>query len=223
MNSLSMHQSLHPMQWVMTIAVTLLCVTGIAAITGVLPASKYAEPPAPGQPAATSPAAAAPAVAVPAPTVAAPTPVTKVVIKHVTVRDEPRPLRSDSRATFSESAYVSAPAPATCQECGFIESVQWTGHENLGSGLGAVAGGLIGGGLGNRIGQGNGRTVATVAGLISGAMIGHNVENARSRPATWQTVVRFEDGNTRVFNSPNEPIWRSGERVRLINGYLQPI
>ena len=44
------------------------------------------------------------------------------------------------------------------------------------SGAGAVMGGVAGGALGNAVGDGNGRAVATVIGIVGGAMLGNRIE-----------------------------------------------
>jgi outer membrane lipoprotein SlyB len=227
MNTLSTHSSLHPVQWVAAIAVTLAALTGIAAMTGMLPTFKKSEASAPlvVEPAVT---AAVPVTPAAAPTPVAAAPAQKVIVKHVIVNEKPRVVErtiQTTRTTQTAQAApepMPAPAPAICHDCGYIESVQRIEQQGVGSGLGTVAGGVIGGALGNRVGQGSGRTVATVVGLIGGAMVGNNIEKSRNQVASWQTVVRFEDGTSRVFTNDVEPTWRDGERVRLVNGSLQP-
>jgi len=54
------------------------------------------------------------------------------------------------------------------------------------SGAGAVMGGIAGGAMGNAIGGGSGRTIATVVGLVGGAVIGDRIEGRP--PATTQVV-----------------------------------
>lgn len=49
------------------------------------------------------------------------------------------------------------------------------------SGAGAVMGALAGGAMGNAIGDGSGRALATVIGLVGGAMVGNNIEGNRSQ------------------------------------------
>lgn len=44
------------------------------------------------------------------------------------------------------------------------------------SGAGAVMGGVAGGALGNAVGDGSGRAVATVIGIVGGAMLGNRIE-----------------------------------------------
>jgi hypothetical protein len=36
----------------------------------------------------------------------------------------------------------------------------------------------------------------------------------------YETTVRFEDGNVRVFAQEGQPYWRQGDRVRYLNGTL---
>lgn len=54
------------------------------------------------------------------------------------------------------------------------------------SGAGALVGGIAGGAMGNAIGNGNGRAIATVIGLIGGAMVGDRIEGGGQPQA--QTV-----------------------------------
>ncbi|MBA4265044.1 MAG: hypothetical protein C0453_08180 [Comamonadaceae bacterium] len=54
------------------------------------------------------------------------------------------------------------------------------------TGAGAVIGGIAGGAMGNAIGDGNGRALATMIGLVGGAMVGNHIEAPRY--ATTQVV-----------------------------------
>ncbi len=56
------------------------------------------------------------------------------------------------------------------------------------SGAGAAMGGIAGGALGNQIGSGSGRAVATMIGLMGGAILGDRVEG--NAPAQTQTLQR---------------------------------
>lgn len=227
MNTISTHPSLHPMQWVMSIAVTLLAITGIAAMTGMIPKSKSAEAPsvaavpAPIAPVITT----APSVSAPAATVAAATPAPKVIVKYVTPVEHHHAAHVVQADSAPQYAPIAPPKPvaAICTDCGRIESIQRIVHEGEGSGVGAVAGGVLGGTLGNGIGQKNGRAIATVVGLVGGAMLGNHIEKSQKQSVSYQTTVRFEDGTTRVFNSPYEQGFREGQNVRVVNGYLQPV
>ncbi|MFY9329817.1 MAG: glycine zipper 2TM domain-containing protein [Georgfuchsia sp.] len=231
MNTLSTHRSLHPVLWVAAVAVILLAITGIAAIMGVIPVSKSAEPAAIPQPLAS---AAEPTLVAAAPVAEIPAPAPKIVVKHSVEHAaavKPRPAkRRVEPVAHAESIPQPAPRlappppppPSICNNCGRIESVQRIVQEGDGSGVGAVAGGALGGVLGNNVGRGNGRTLATIAGVVGGAMLGNQVEKSRKQTVTYQTTVRFNDGTSRVFNSTYEQGFREGERVRLVNGEIKP-
>ena len=61
---------------------------------------------------------------------------------------------------------VWAQAPATCQSCGVVQSVNSYQQQQKTSGVGMVAGGVVGGVVGHQIGSGRGNTAATIAGAI---------------------------------------------------------
>ncbi|MFN3493728.1 MAG: glycine zipper 2TM domain-containing protein [Hydrogenophaga sp.] len=54
------------------------------------------------------------------------------------------------------------------------------------TGAGAIIGGIAGGAMGNAIGDGNGRALATMIGLVGGAVVGNHIEGPR--PARTQVV-----------------------------------
>lgn len=56
------------------------------------------------------------------------------------------------------------------------------------SGAGAAMGAIAGGAVGNQIGSGSGRAVATIAGIIGGAMLGDRVEGAPTAQAQERTT-----------------------------------
>lgn len=70
------------------------------------------------------------------------------------------------------------------QTC-FNEQVTLPGQK---SGAGAIMGSIAGGAIGNQIGNGSGRAVATMIGIMGGAVLGDNIEG--SPPAQTQNVQR---------------------------------
>jgi uncharacterized protein YcfJ len=67
------------------------------------------------------------------------------------------------------------------------------------SGAGAVMGALAGGAMGNAIGDGGGRALATMIGLVGGAMVGNNIEGNRSQVQNVQqcgTQMSYENRTT---------------------------
>ncbi|WP_395060138.1 glycine zipper 2TM domain-containing protein [Polaromonas sp.] len=94
------------------------------------------------------------------------------------------------------------------------------------SGAGAVMGALAGGAMGNAIGDGGGRALATMIGLVGGAMVGNNIEGNRNqvqnvqqcgtqtsyqnRTTHYNVVYEYADKQHSI-QMPNDP----GPYVRL--------
>ena len=226
-NSIKEAGRIHPLVATAAVAVTLVSLVGVAAITGVFPnshgtnaANSAAVSGAPlmstdanGRQGSYTNAPAAPNY-VPSPVPAsnyASTPAPKPVS-----RQQPsQRLANDNYA--QQDVQI---AQAVCRSCGRVESVvahqQAAAPSGVGIGVGAVVGGL----LGNQVGGGNGRTLATVAGAVAGGYGGNEVEK-RTRTTTHYTVgVRMEDGKYRTFPQSGQDGWRIGDRVRVVNGAL---
>lgn len=118
----------------------------------------------------------------------------------------------------SEADY-RAPAPV-CADCGLVESVREVKAPADPSGLGAAAGGVVGGLLGNQVGKGSGRTIATLIGIAGGAYAGHQVEKTQRTSSRWEVGVRMENGEYRTVTLDAEPVWRTGDKVRLQDNRL---
>ncbi len=56
------------------------------------------------------------------------------------------------------------------------------------TGAGAAMGAIAGGALGNQVGRGDGRAVATIAGVIGGAMLGNRIEGPSAPQVRDQTT-----------------------------------
>jgi uncharacterized protein YcfJ len=171
---------IHPVMAAAAVSVIIVSLAGAAAITGILPSSHgapesqmntlppqtpaYALAPAgaPGQmaPGMMPGAPGAASYAQPAPVVAQQQP---QVIKEVVIREVERPQPKPVHHHHTQVVYRDAPA-----------SQQQPAQPNyIGIGTGAIIGGLIG----NQVGGGNGKKLATVAGVIGGGMIGNEVAN----------------------------------------------
>jgi len=116
-----------------------------------------------------------------------------------------------------------APAPPSCATCGTIDSVRITEKAGEGSAVGLIAGGLLGGLVGHQIGQGRGNTAATIVGAAGGAYAGHQVEKNAKRTLHYDVTVRMDDGTLRTIGYDVEPGFRSGDKVRFIDGRLTRI
>lgn len=202
---------IHPLVAGAAISVILVSLTGVAAITGLLPTSHGTNAPAPDVPAANSLAA---------PTTT-PTAATATKPEEV-AEDAPQQRHGAPHSTQTTQHHAServAQAPI-CSSCGRVESVQAIQHEAKPSGVGVVAGAVLGGVLGNQVGGGKGRTLATVAGAVGGGYAGNEVEKRSRSTTSYQVRVRMEDGSIRTFPYAQQPGWNAGDRVRVVNGHL---
>lgn len=88
----------------------------------------------------------------------------------------------------------------TCRECATVQSVREVKQDGEGSGLGAIGGGVVGGLLGNQVGGGRGKTVGAVVGAVGGAYAGNKIEKNVRSSKHYESTVRLDDGNIRVFS-----------------------
>lgn len=200
---------IHPLVATAAVAVIVLSAAGVAAITGVLPGSKGATEPTatPAQASAQAPA--------PAPTAkaATPKPAHKPARHHVAARKPVAPAPKPARV-----AVVKPP----CADCGVVKAVREVEVKGKGTGVGAVAGGVIGGVAGHQVGGGRGKTLMTVIGAVGGAIAGNELEKKQKTTKQWQVTVRLENGREQVVTLAQQPPWRSGDHVRLVNGTIEP-
>ena len=210
---------IHPLVAGAAVAVMLVSLTGVAAMTGLLPSSHGTASPTEPISAATAPAVATAATS-PANLVepqaeaspAKPQAPAPRVAQNVAPKN-PAPARSTQPVK-------TAQAPSVCASCGRVESINAIRQEAQGSGLGMVGGAVLGGVLGNQVGGGNGRTLATVAGAVGGGYAGNEIEKRTRGSTTYEVRVRMEDGRVRTFPYAQQPAWNIGDRVRVVNGQL---
>jgi len=194
----------HPLVIIAAIAITLFSLVGIGAVLGWIPTSVGT----PG--AASTPVAQAPEQ----PEAAKPGEPKPAVKPRPVVRSEP------PRAV----AVVPPPPPmvaAICRECAVIEEVREVEKAGQASGAGAVGGAVVGGVVGHQMGGGRGKDVATVLGALGGGLAGHAIEKNAKKTVEYQIVIRYEDGTKGLFTQATPPTWRSGDKVKVINGVIQ--
>lgn len=229
---------IHPLVAAASVSVILVSLVGIGAMTGLFPNSHSSASP--------SPVAAVPAPVVTQTPAAEPAPVTalaptaadnklaaesgdKATVKRSASSSSaektyaPRPVRTAQAPSYTPDYRepARAQAPAICYECGRVEAVNAVQTQAAPSGLGMIAGGVVGGLLGNQVGGGNGKKVATVAGAVGGGYAGHEIERRTRTATTYEVRVRMEDGTVRTFPYNNQPHWNSGDRIRVVDGYLR--
>jgi len=198
-------KKLHPLVATAAGAVIILSGVGVAAMTGVLPGSRGA----------TEPATAPVAAPAPAPTAAEAHKASPVhhAVRHVAKRHRVEPA--------PRHVQVAAAKPP-CPDCGVVAAVRAVQVKGKGSGVGAAAGGLIGAVAGHEVGGGRGKTLATIVGAVGGAIAGNEIEKRQKTITQWQVTVHLENGQEQVVTLAQQPPWREGDHVRLVNGKLEP-
>jgi len=193
-------KSPHPLIWVAAIAVIVFCGAGVAAVMGWIPTSL-------GQP--------EPSIGKLDTPIAAPT---RAPSARIVSAPEEKVWRDRKSLAPAAAAPVAA---ARCAECGVVQGVREVEAKGEGSGIGVVGGAAVGGVLGNQVGHGDGRTIATVLGAVGGAVAGNEIEKRVQTKKSYEVTVRFEDGSSRVFTEASAPTWRSGDKVKVVNGVIQ--
>jgi outer membrane lipoprotein SlyB len=241
----------HPLILGAAVAVIVFSATGVAALAGWLPGASSQSVTTAAAPNGVNAALTAPVPvgAAPAPTEtpkAEPPAAPKVEhktatpqVRHATVARTSAPAPAPTRTTApAEPAAVPAQPPAqvpapvppqtqapvyrACPDCAVVETVREVAQAGTGTGVGAIGGAVAGGVLGHQVGNGRGQDVATVLGAIGGAIAGHQVEKQVRKTASYEIVLRMEDGSTRVLAESQPPVWRPGDRVRVSNGVIRP-
>ena len=224
------NKSPHTLFWIAGIAVTVFSAVGIAAIMGWIPTSTSSP--------TESVSVVAPPVTPAKPSIASSNTAQSREDARERAREQAREqarenaraqAREDARAQRRSQAQGQAPtqvADATparwrCAECGVVQSVREIATKGTGSGIGAVGGAVVGGVLGHQVGGGRGQDIATVVGAVGGAVAGNEVEKRVKTGKSYEITVRLEDGSSRVINEANAPTWRTGDRVKIVNGVIQ--
>ena len=185
------------MMWIAGIAVALFCVAGVAAMLGWRPTS-------PARTADTGIGTGREPNSVMVPP-AAPK------VRSGGVPREHAPARIAS----------TAPSRSTCFNCAVVESTRAVQSQGEGTGLGLVGGAVVGGLLGHQVGGGRGQEIATAVGAVGGAIGGNQIEKSIKSSTSYEIVIRFEDGSRRVIHQATEPTWRSGDRVKVVDGVIE--
>ena len=220
---------MHPLVAGAAISVMLASLTGVAAMTGLLPNSHGENKAAAeaSQPHTTQSAPAKPAAVAKTPkAVSSEKLVSRDGDEAPASRQQPaasRPSQQNGHVApdYAQDTVRVAQPTRVCSNCGRVESVHAVQTPADPSGVGVVGGAVVGGLLGNQIGGGSGKTLATIAGAVGGGYAGNEVEKRTRTATTYQVRVRMENGQVRNFPYNNQPPWHQGERVRVVDGYLQ--
>lgn len=213
---------LHPLLTAAAISVSVFSAVGVGALTGLLPQSSGSQQeaaPLEQKPLAEKPAELRVQEVTPAPKrhAAAPAkPAVKAPVAHREYAEPPRVVQAP--------AAYEAPKPiAKPWELGTVAAVREVKQPGEHTGLGPIAGGVAGAVIGDQIGgKGNTRKVLTVLGAAGGALAGREIERHARSTTRWEVEVRHDDGRVATVASEVSPGYRTGDRVRVVDGRLQP-
>ncbi|MGT2476883.1 glycine zipper 2TM domain-containing protein [Paraburkholderia terrae] len=234
-NSIAQRSRIHPLIAGAAVSVILASVTGVAAMTGILPVSHATTPaneqvaPAVAQ-AASAPLAATQQTGVVQQTNAA-QPVAQQVAQPVAQQAEteaPKPVHHTRKPRvvpapqYANGDYSQASAqPAGTRQvaadpyAGEVVAINAVQSPEPTTGLGAVGGAVAGGLIGNQFGGGRGRILATVVGAVGGGVAGNGIEHAVRKQTSYQVQVRMQDGTYRNFTYATQPQVQVGQRVHV--------
>ncbi|MBV9889715.1 MAG: hypothetical protein JO090_02370 [Rhizobacter sp.] len=176
------------------------------------------------------PVAAAAAAALPEVTSAAPLPgpVPHVAAAPITATSIAAPAPpSPAARTAPPPALVVARAPqrATCDDCGFVQSVRLV-EPVPGGAIGALAGAIAGAVLGKELGEAHHQRMLSLLGALGGGLAGHEIgKQATQQGSRYEVVVRMRDGRSQVFRLDHAPSFGPGDTVRLgiLRGEATPL
>jgi outer membrane lipoprotein SlyB len=127
--------------------------------------------------------------------------------RHEIRNDRPSDNRYESNNRYSRMGRVDR-----------IDVVSVSSHT---SGAGAILGAILGGVVGNQVGGGDGRKVATGAGVVGGALLGNEIEKRQRRDDEMYRVdVHFDNGGNAQFDYRRIDDLQVGDRVRVDNGEI---
>lgn len=147
----------------------------------------------------------------------------KTVAKSTSAAAEPAATDSLPGRDQSWDPVARTPQPApkvVCASCGTVEAVTPIEREAAASGAGAAVGAVLGGLLGNQVGGGDGKTLATIAGIFGGGIAGNAVEKKMKKETVYEVVVRMEDGSLRRIEQSSPAA--VGARVTVEGNTLSP-
>ena len=138
---------------------------------------------------------------------------------------EPAPYYAQPAPPQYQAPYQPAPpirgsvAADRGYNVGVITSIEgMRAEQQRVSPVGAIAGAVIGGLLGNQVGAGNGKALATGAGVVGGALAGNEIgrrAEAGGAPDVYRVGIQYNNGGTQYIDVRDPSGLRVGERVSV--------
>jgi outer membrane lipoprotein SlyB len=103
-----------------------------------------------------------------------------------------------------------------CGACGVVTSMRLIAVAADTAVRGTVGGAVVGSHIGNLLGGVRGQELFGLLGAIAGLSGGAAVRS----DIRYETTIRFDNGSNHVFVAASRPQWRTGDRVRVIEGAI---
>ena len=132
-------------------------------------------------------------------------------------------MRSAVLALALGATFAVQSAPEACDACGTVLGVREIPRPGATTGSGMAAGIAIGSIVGYHAAGRVYRIPGTLLGSAGGAMAGHVYELDNLAVKSYEIGVRFDDGSLRLFTLEALPALKRDDRVRILNGALEPI
>lgn len=119
-------------------------------------------------------------------------------------------------APAATPAATQAPAVVeVCRTCATVVAITPVVEQGQTTGVGAVIGGIVGGVAGNQVGGGSGQQIATVAGVVGGALLGNNIERNRNAVSYTDITVEMDTGERQTIRVDTPVTFGVGAAVNV--------
>lgn len=108
-----------------------------------------------------------------------------------------------------------------CDNCGTVISITTVAVKGTSTGAGGAIGAVVGGLLGNQVGGGKGKDVATIVGLVGGAVAGNEIEKQKNAVSYFDFLVKMEQGGERTMRLVNTQGIGVGSAVKIVGDNLE--
>ena len=130
------------------------------------------------------------------------------------------PGSTDNPSATDNAAGFFKEAPK-CNDCGTIISITPVAVKGDSTGAGGAIGAVVGGLLGHQVGGGKGKDVATVVGVVGGAVAGNEIEKQKNAASYFDFVVGLEAGGERTIRLASTQGLSVGSAVKIVGSSLQ--
>jgi outer membrane lipoprotein SlyB len=101
---------------------------------------------------------------------------------------------------------------------GVVESVRDVRIDPRETGVGTAAGAVLGGVAGSNVGGGSGQVAGAIGGAILGGLLGQHIEQSANQQHGLEITVLLDSGKYVAIVQPDDELFRSGDRVRVLSG-----